>query len=169
VPDCYYQSKPIEGLEVTVFKTLKGLQEHSRDAHESPKRIASLSSQLQLQPLEEQNSIVCRNSADITGPWLPDALFDPAIDLDPLPPDFFEGSSWDTFFSDWMPFSSQPTPYSIVDHSSQSQPLTVARQESWPPNIISISKPECNPEAPSMVLSGRTGPDKHLSPYPSIA
>jgi hypothetical protein len=169
VPDCYYQSKPIEGLEVTVFKTLKDLQEHSRDAHESPKRIASLSSQLQLQPLEEQNSIVCRNSADVTEPWLPDALFDPAIDLDPLPLDFLEGSSWDTFFSDLLPFSSQPTPYSIVDHSSQSHPLTASRQESWSPNITSKSKPECNPEAPSMVLTGRTGPDNHLSPHPSIA
>ncbi|CZR61386.1 uncharacterized protein PAC_11282 [Phialocephala subalpina] len=39
--DCYYHSCPPEGLERVFFKTEKGLQEHSRRAHEPPGDTAS--------------------------------------------------------------------------------------------------------------------------------
>jgi hypothetical protein len=45
-PDCYYQLFPPPGLETTVFKTARGLQEHYRNAHEMPIQTAPLPSQL---------------------------------------------------------------------------------------------------------------------------
>ena len=45
-PDCYYQLFPRPGLETTVFKTARGLQEHYRNAHELPSQTSSLPSRL---------------------------------------------------------------------------------------------------------------------------
>lgn len=170
VPDCYYQSKPIEGLGVIPFKTSKELEEHLRDAHESPKRIASISSQLQLHSSEEQRrkvSLECFEYAEDTEAVLPGPLAVPTINLDLA---FLNKDQW--WLDGWPDYSVPltldssslswaPNPHSAMDYSFQSRPGTVSTQESWPATLSSL-------EAPSMLHDGCTNSDKNRLTYPSI-
>jgi hypothetical protein len=62
IADCYYQLRPPENLDGTVFKNLKGLQEHYRRAHYFQDDVYSPLSQL---PLSVQSSEIRDSSSGL--------------------------------------------------------------------------------------------------------